>query len=277
MIISRDSFRYRGQPIIEKLVITPPFRYEAIFQNEGCFIYVSGGSANVQSPSEKLQIKCKEAVLLKCDTYFVDFLKTTSSQSIEVYAIHLFPELLKELYRNEIPEMVKQATRGKRLLKFISEDITTKFIHGLEFYFDNPKLVNDDLMALKIKELILLLLQTKNAGSLSQLLSDLFTFRKANLKDVVHLYIYSSLTVEELAKLCHLSLSSFKREFKSVFNDSPNNYINTQKLKRAKELLELSDKRVSEIAYEVGYDDPSYFTRLFKKAFNIIPTDLRPH
>lgn len=275
MILSRKKFEYKGQAIIEKLEIAPPFRYEANFQNEGCFVYVAGGGVCIHSPSEKLQMGSKHAVLLKCDTYFVDFIKSTKTESVVVYAIHLFSWVLKDLYRNEMSDILKRVHSGKKLQKFIPDDTTAKFIAGLEFYFDNPTLANDDLMELKIKELILLLLQTKSADSIRELFTDLLTPRKANLKNVVQLHLYSNLSVEELAKLCHLSVSSFKREFKSTFNDSPNNYINSQKLKRAKELLKLSDKSVSEIAYEVGFNDPSYFTRIFKKAYKHAPTDFR--
>ncbi len=47
MILSRQIFEYQNQILIEKVSIKPPFRYEAIFQNEGCFIYVTGGNSKL--------------------------------------------------------------------------------------------------------------------------------------------------------------------------------------------------------------------------------------
>jgi AraC-like DNA-binding protein len=78
-----------------------------------------------------------------------------------------------------------------------------------------------------------------------------------------------------LAKLCNLSLSSFKREFKKVFDDSPANYILSAKIKKAKELLAISDLPINEIAYETGFNDPLYFTRQFKKKVGNSPSAYR--
>jgi len=153
--------------------------------------------------------------------------------------------------------------------------VLSKFIESLEFYFQNPSLVNDDLLELKIKELILLLVQTKNVDSILELITELYSTKTTSLKEVIQLHIYSNLSVEELAKLSQMSLSSFKRAFKKQFNDSPSNYINSAKLKKAKELLSFSELSISAIAYEVGFNDPLYFTRLFKKKEGLPPSSYR--
>ena len=43
---------------------------------------------------------------------------------------------------------------------------------------------------------------------------------------------------------------------------------------KAKELIETTDKTISEIAYQVGFNDPSWFSRAFKKEFNLAPSDI---
>lgn len=53
-------------------------------------------------------------------------------------------------------------------------------------------------------------------------------------------YSPTQLSIEELAKISQLSLFSFKREFKKEFYDSPKNYINTLRIKKAKELLQIN-------------------------------------
>ena len=53
------------------------------------------------------------------------------------------------------------------------------------------------------------------------------------------------------------------------------NYLTEVRLKHAKELLKNSDLRSYEIAFEVGYDNPSYFSKLFKKYENMTPGEYR--
>ena len=275
MILSRHTFEYQNHVLIEQVTIKPPFRYEAIFQNEGCFIYVTGNNSKVLSSEENLTIHSQEAVLLKCGTYFIDWLKNSENSTIKVVAIHLYPDILKKLYQQELPKLIKQHDNKSIPQKIIPENTITKFIENLNFYFENPSLINDDLLELKIKELILLLIQTKNAKSILQLIEDLFTPRIVQLKNVINTHLYSSLTIEELAKLCNLSVSSFKREFKKVFNDTPANYMNTEKLKKATQLLKVSDLTITDIAYEIGFNDPSYFTRFFKQKTSLSPMEFR--
>jgi len=272
MILKRQTFEHQNRILIEKVTIIPPYRYEGIFQNEGCFIYIAGANSKFHSSDQIEVTKSEEAVLLKCGTYFVDWLRKSETDKVEVIAIHLYPDLLNKLYQREFPELINQQVKGSKIQKIIPKNTISKFIENLEFYFQNPTLVNDYLLELKIKELILLLIQTKSAEPILQLLSDLFTPRIVNIKETVNLHLFSNLSVEELAKLCNLSLSSFKREFKKIFNDTPSNFINTERLKKAVELLKVSDFTISDIAYDTGFNDPSYFARLFKDKIGISPS-----
>lgn len=275
MILSRSTFKYRDQILIEKVRIRPPFRYEAIFQNSGCFIYFKERGPQLLSSENNIQVGSQEAVLLKCGSHFLDLLRETENDQVEVIVVHLFPEVLKKLYIGELPAIIEKRSDGQQSQVVASSDVIAKFIDSLEFYFQNPSLVNNDLLELKIKELILLLVQSKNVNSILELVADLYSTKTVHLKEVVELHLYSNLNRDQLAKLCNLSLSSFKREFKKEFNDSPNNYIIGKKLEKAKELLSLTDLPISEIAYEVGFQDPLYFTRLFKKKMNIAPSKYR--
>ncbi|HYQ57790.1 MAG TPA: helix-turn-helix transcriptional regulator, partial [Draconibacterium sp.] len=51
-------------------------------------------------------------------------------------------------------------------------------------------------------------------------------------------------------------------------------FINTYKLKKGIELIKKKDQSISKIAYQVGFNDPKYFSRLFKKFYGMNPSDL---
>jgi len=274
MIEDRIIFSYKDKPLIEKIVINPPFSYNAIFHNEGCFIYVKGSKTKLLSSEINLELEDREAVLLKCGAYFAEWVKE-ATQPITVIAIHLYPDLLRRLYMNELPKSLQQREVKGQVKTIAPDDIITKFIESIEFYFENLILVNDDLLELKIKELVLLLIQTKNASSILELVEELYAPRVTNLKKVINLHQYQNLSLEKLATLCGLSISSFKRKFREIYHDSPGNYLNMKKIEKAKELLQVGDLSVSEISFEVGFNDPYYFTRIFKKKEGIPPSTYR--
>lgn len=275
MILERKYFDLNKICVIEKLLIKTPYRYGAIFQNEACFIFIKEGESALSSSSEKLNIYASESVLLKCGNYFADLINNSVTQKCEVFAIHLHRDLLRELYKDEFPSFIKSDSNKPYAQKLEKQEIISHFIYSLEFYFQNPTLVNDDLLKLKIKELILLLLQTNNAESIITLFSHLFTPRKANFKDVVQTHLYSNITIPELAVLSGRSLSAFKRDFVSYFNDTPASYIREQRLHKASEMLSLTDLSISDICYEVGFSDTSNFTKLFKQKYHLAPAEYR--
>ncbi|NME70464.1 helix-turn-helix domain-containing protein [Flammeovirga aprica] len=270
------SFNYQGRPLIEKNTFKVPYTKERIFQNEGCFLYMKDAHIKLRSPQDNVEVKKKEAILLRCDTYFLEFLHNQKDkESVEVIAVHLFPELLKKLYINELPKLIEKQMTNPKTRIVEDEAIIARFIDSLEFYFDNPSLVNEDLLELKIKELVLLLIQTNNVSSVLELINDLYSPRVSQLKKVIELHTFSNLSLEELAKLCHLSLSSFKREFQKIYEETPSKYLSGQRIKKAKELLQSTSLPINEIAYDIGYNDPLYFTRIFKKKEGVSPSQYR--
>lgn len=143
------------------------------------------------------------------------------------------------------------------------------------FYFENPELVTPELLVLKLKELMLLLLQTDNSKTIEDLISNIFTPRQANLKDIIQTHLFSNFSIVELAALAGRSISSFKREFQLLHNDTPANFIKEKRLNKAEDLLKYSDYSVNEICFQTGFNDTSHFTRTFKKRNKVSPLAFR--
>jgi AraC-like DNA-binding protein len=80
-----------------------------------------------------------------------------------------------------------------------------------------------------------------------------------------------NLSLEEYAKMCHRSLSSFKRDFQEHFQESPGKWLLQKRLDHSAALLRNSKMNVTEIAFESGFEDVSHFSRVFKERFEISP------
>lgn len=97
--------------------------------------------------------------------------------------------------------------------------------------------------------------------------------RVARALERMHQDYRDSLSVEELAAESAMAPSTFHRAFKEVTGDSPVQYLKKLRLLKAKGLLVLQGKQVSEAAYEVGYASPSQFSREFKRYFQVPPSE----
>lgn len=84
-----------------------------------------------------------------------------------------------------------------------------------------------------------------------------------------------SIQIAELARQFQLSARSLNRRFKQASNTTPLAYLQELRIAQAKELLKQSNLVISEIADQVGYQDASYFTGLFKKINSVTPNEYR--
>lgn len=83
------------------------------------------------------------------------------------------------------------------------------------------------------------------------------------------------ITLKDLATYTGYSVSHFSSIFSSSTGHSPLNYFNMLKVKKACELLDTTDMKITQISGKVGIDDPLYFSRIFKKIVGISPKQYR--
>ncbi len=79
----------------------------------------------------------------------------------------------------------------------------------------------------------------------------------------------------EVARLCEMSPSRFCREFKAAFDVTFVDYVANHRVSEAKRLLANPNISVTDVAAAVGFNDPSYFTRVFKRQVGISPSEFR--
>lgn len=278
VIIEHKQYDLFGEMIFERAILTPPFKKPNPMNNEACFLYVLEGESWFFSETDKIRTPAKESVLLKCGNYVTQMKGADNGNRYEAIAVHFHPEVLKRIYDHEIPKILLQSQStysGASMGKMGNNILIQKYIDGLIFYFENPELVNNEILILKLKEIILLLIQSSSAPLIYQILSNLFSPVTHNFKEIVEAHMLSNLTIAELSELTHHSLSSFKREFKKIYQDTPARYIRNRKLERATDLLLISDQRIGDISFECGFSDIAHFSSAFRDKYGISPLQFR--
>ena len=91
---------------------------------------------------------------------------------------------------------------------------------------------------------------------------------------VEHNMTDSDLSVETIGAELGLSRVQLYRKIKALTGLSPVELLRKARLQKAKELIKSTDKTIAEVAYEVGFTAPSYFTKCFKEEFGISPSDI---
>lgn len=276
MIKIKKSIDYTGIKIIEKFILIPPFRVKELLNNRSCFIFTKGTDLDLFTNKGKETIYSNESVVLRCGAYLLNWVKENNNKKeVTVFAVHLYPEIIKMLYNDELPALIKNKTSKENILKIDTSNIVKNYIESLDFYFENQSIVTNEIVRLKIKELIAILIQTKHYESVFQLLSESYSQCEIKIRTVVEYNLFESINISELAFLCNMSISKFKKEFKLIYQDSPLQYINRNKVEKGRKLLIQTNLTVSEITSEIGLIDANYFSRMFKKYFGMSPTKYR--
>lgn len=105
--------------------------------------------------------------------------------------------------------------------------------------------------------------------------STVFDNTTALLKRYIDEHYNEPITKEALANVAFCSVPGLYRIFQKSFHLSPRNYINKLRLEKASVLLEISTRSVTDISQAVGFDDPVYFSKLFKQSYKLSPQKYR--
>ena len=273
MILDYKTIDLFGKMLFETVILKPPFKKPNPMPNEACFLYIMKGAYESVSEIEKVKVEAEESLLMKCGNYTSRMLPAKSSDTYQALAIHFYPEVLLKIYENKLPDFLKETKNSDtHMTKLNSDVLIHKYIEGILFYFNNPNLVNEEILILKLKEIILLLNQTQNAPAIRQVLSNLFNPNTYSLREIIEAHYYSNTTLDELAQLNNQSLSTFKREFKKLYKVSPASYLRDKKLEKSIELLTSTDLRATDIAYECGFANVSHFSKTFKQKHGMAPS-----
>ncbi|WP_057935661.1 helix-turn-helix domain-containing protein [Algoriphagus resistens] len=273
-----QSFDFFGKPVIERLLFTTPYSKIRMMNEEACFLYQREATNVMYSSSQKIHLYPQEAVVMKCGNYISKYFPKNTFLPSEMVDIHFYPDILRKIYKNDLPVFLQQSTysSGTLIHQVKVDELIQGYIRSILFYFENPSLVTEELISLKIKELILLLIRTtENSQKIRMIFQELFNPSQINFLEVIESNLYEDLSIQELAILCDMSLASFNRKFKEVFKESPSVYLKNEKLEKAMRLLLATDMRVTEISWECGFGEVSHFTKVFKNKTGLTPLKFR--
>ena len=149
------------------------------------------------------------------------------------------------------------------------------FFVGIDLSLRNSGLLHNDVgQRIKLNELIYLLLSEED-GCLRHKVLRSSDSDSGHFMNVVYENIFNDISVEMLAEQTNRSLTSFKKEFKRLFNAPPHRWIIEQRLDRAKIMLSSTTRTVSEIGAECAFANISHFIKLFKQRYNETPASFR--
>ncbi|MFI3282119.1 MAG: AraC family transcriptional regulator [Rikenellaceae bacterium] len=159
------------------------------------------------------------------------------------------------------------ALKAPKLLSNFFTTLSTNISNG---YFTHNTLAEN----LKLAELLYIIISHEDNCLTNKVFASIDT-NKSSFEQIIYTNIFNDVSVEELASRCHRSLTSFKKEFKRLFDTPPHQWFLKQRLNYSKLLLISTRKSISEIGMECTFPNTSHYIKLFKKFYGYTPASYR--
>ena len=266
-----SSLTLDGGSIIDQCIVTAGER-GTFFLEQHLLYVVLGGSVKLTCGRQTWTVRKNEMILLR-RAQSVSYEKQGSEET-GLFESQLFAnndELLKDFLTSQqvqIPQMTEEL--GTQVSPM--SDRLVAYCWSLSPYFNDPSQVNPGLLRLKVMELLYNVMDCSK--NIFRQMLQLRQPVKTDIHRVVEENYTSPISLDELAYLSGRSLSSFKREFQDIYGAPPARWIREKRLSKAHEMLRSSSLSVADVAYSLGFENPTHFSRIFKQQYGASPISI---
>lgn len=235
------------------------------------FSFLQIGKKQVHFAGNSVAVNKNQSLLLKKGNWL--WTELLDNEAIYYCKLLFFSEktLRDFLKKNSISENESETEIPYFIIK--NDAYIRTYLKSLSTLGDTSTPLLSNLLQVKFEELMLYLLQ--NYGkNFENYLCSLINVEVSSFKKIIESKAYSNLKLEEIAFLCNMSLSTFKRHFTKEYKISPGKWLQDKKLQKAKELLENGSLKPSDVYLDSGYNNLSNFSIAFKNKFGVSPTEV---
>lgn len=263
------SFLSGSNAVYAKLKREQQAGKRTVLMTEHTLIFVMKGVKLLHLPQQTVTASPGEVILLRKGIYaMAEYIE----DGLDFEALMLF---LPGSLLNTLARYGKRSPAQAHHLVFPATPAIHAFKDGLHSFFKQPPTHYESLLALKQQEILLLLLSGLHGENVQEFIHAATSSAPADIDYVLNSYLLQPVTIAELAALCNCSLAKFKRDFQQRYQCAPRTWINKRRLQHAHLLLQNTDKQVTEIAFDCGFENASYFIRLFKTEYGCTPAAVR--
>lgn len=241
---------------------------QQIILNQNVFCFLIEGYKEVFFDNSTLLIDNSKFLIIKSGNCLMTE-KLSDIQNYRSLLLFFSSEILLkfvqkyELNRNELSKNIS-------VYSFSYDEFIQRFVYSLLDISKLSKNIQNRMFEIKFEEITHYLIEIYGAEFLYSLL------KKSNdtsqkFVQIVETNWKSKLTLKELAFLCNMSVSTFKRTFEKHYAESPIKWFQNKRLNYAHHLLYNEQKSSSEIYLEVGYKNLSSFIQAYKSKYGITP------
>jgi len=239
------------------------------YTNAPCFIYIESGYEELTNANNAcISLAAGDGILLpQGSNLHSDFVRKTAT--LKAWLV-FFDDAVITRYLAQISAESTRTTDMSYLTLSQQNDCFSRFFSSLQSSLQAP-----GYLAAKQLELLYLIGWQAGDSAVHALLSRPHQSPRRNIARLLASDDLIHLSVSDLAQLSGRSLSSFNRDFKTIYQQTPSRWLRERRLARAHHLIENEAYSVTDAALAVGYDNVSNFIRLFQQTYGVTPRKIK--
>ncbi|ALL05161.1 AraC family transcriptional regulator [Pedobacter sp. PACM 27299] len=245
------------------------FKSDLMFHDHMLVWFISGETKIIQSKST-FTFKTGDIFLIPRNELATIINYPKNGLPHKTVVMHLSIERLKKYY--EKIDSIKKGKPEQQIYRFSNHPLLESCLASLIPYFDVESEFPESLATLKIEEAIHIL-RLIDPG-VDSVLANFDVPGKIDLVDFMQRNFMFNMSLKKLGYLTGRSLSTFNRDFKKLFDTSPQKWLTEKRLELAYYHLAEKKKKPIEVYLEVGFEDLSHFSFIFKKKYGISPNQI---
>jgi AraC family transcriptional regulator, exoenzyme S synthesis regulatory protein ExsA len=267
---SQSIIKMNGLTVIESCLSTKKTEGR-MFLEDHMLLFVLKGRYLLKFGNQSYLVKEREMLLIH-KSIVVSYEKFGDERSDDLMEYMMF--FLKDELLNEFIKMTNLQSSYPSTVIPISvypmNERLTGYIESLKPIFKDSNKIHEGLIKLKLLELLYDVADT-DEKFLYQFLH-LRHIERKSISQVVEENILNPVSIDDLAYLSGRSLSTFKREFKEIYNSTPLKWIRNRRLDKARELLSHTPLSITEVCFSTGFENVAHFSRVFKERYGVSPS-----
>ena len=244
--------------------------------NKNVFSFLLDGQKDIHFSQDIVSIDHTQALLLASGNFLTTEIVGANSYSCLLFFFsqkNINDFLLKYGHLFNPKDLNKTTTNSPYFL-IQKDNFIIHFINSIQQIYGLNQTISQKILELKFEEIMLYLADKYGQSFFVYLHSLLINERELSFKMVIEKNLYTSLNIDEVAFLCNMSLSTFKRKFTQLYQESLGKWFQLKRLNKAKKLLLNNEATPSEIYMDFGYDSLSNFSTAFKNQFGYSPKNI---
>ncbi len=277
MIIEHKKIEQDKKVVFETFVSDSQDTFNFRLKDEACFVHVKHGNHVAITPSEVMEVPEGNLAFSVGENLILKAYPNNDKGIYRAIIIHIDRESILKTLTHNFPDISSLKEREYSYDTITGKPcvITQNYIEGILQYFNNTHIITNEIIELKIKEILFLLLRSKKAKQVASLLEGFVNRDTTSFKNTIENHLFNDISLYELAHLCNMSLSTFKRHFKKIYNATPSDYIFDRRLDYSKKLLATSEQSIIDVAFNSGFKSVSHYSRKFKEKYSISPSEYK--